>query len=57
MNDPASVDIDAAGDDIIAQYRALSDANKTTLQDLVLENCSLSDLSKLKNIFFPNLSL
>ncbi|MCD7854473.1 MAG: S-layer homology domain-containing protein [Clostridiales bacterium] len=57
LNDHDSVDIDAAGDDIKAQYKALSDSNKTALQDLVLENCSLSDLSKLKNVFFPNLSL
>ncbi|MCD8091076.1 MAG: S-layer homology domain-containing protein [Clostridiales bacterium] len=56
LNDQ-SVDLDAAADDILSQYRSLSDENKTLTQNTILEYCSLSQLLTLKNVFFPDLSL
>ncbi|MCD7904758.1 MAG: S-layer homology domain-containing protein [Clostridiales bacterium] len=56
MNDP-SMDIDAAADDIISQYRSLSTEEKALAQDLILEYCSLTQLMDLKNTLLPNYTI
>jgi hypothetical protein len=56
MND-TSYDVQSAANSAMDDYRALSSDEKTELKNLILRYCSAFDLVKLRDTFFPGLSV